>query len=70
MQGIMALMHGKGGEHMSRKMIEGLTLSTEEMKKLKEKTRELEAQGVHAAKDHSGEMNFAGCATGYCQAWA
>ena len=55
---------------MSRKMIEGLTLSTEEMKKLNEKTRELEAQGVHAAKDHSGEMNFAGCATGYCHAWA
>ena len=55
---------------MSRKMIEGLTLSTEEMKKLNEKTRELEAQGEHAAKDHSGEMNFAGCATGYCQAWA
>lgn len=55
---------------MSRKIIEGLTLSAEEMKDLNEKTRLLAAQGVQETKAHSGEMNFAGCATGYCQAWA
>ena len=59
----------KGGAQMSKKVLEALTLSADVMKALNEKTEKLEAQGVQVNEVHSGELNFAGCASGYCQAW-
>lgn len=54
---------------MGKKMLGTLTLSDDSMKALKEKKEYLEAQGVEVKGTHSGELNFAGCASGYCQAW-
>ncbi len=47
-----------------------LRLSTEAMKNISLTLTELSANGVSAAENHSGEMNFSGCASGYCMAWA
>jgi mevalonate kinase len=54
---------------MSKKILETLTISTEDMEKLNKRAENLAAKGVHVTGDHSGELNFAGCASGYCQAW-
>ncbi len=45
-------------------------LSAEMMEAIDQTMASLTASGVTAAECHSGEMNFSGCASGYCQAWA
>jgi hypothetical protein len=47
-----------------------LYLSTEIMQDIERTMVEMSANGVSAAEDHSGEMNFSGCASGSCMAWA
>ena len=37
---------------------------------IEQRMKSLTESGVSAAQDHTGEMNFSGCASGYCQAWA
>lgn len=54
---------------MNYKMENNLTLSEVSMNGLKQRMEELSAQGVKASSAHSKELNFAGCASGYCQAW-
>ena len=44
-------------------------LSEEELSVLTGRMEDLFAQGVTVSDEHSGEMNFSGCATGHCQAW-
>jgi len=45
-------------------------LSEEKMKKIEKAMEKFSENGVAVAEDHSGEMNFSGCAKGYCMAWA
>lgn len=47
-----------------------LYLSVEEMQNISQTMAKLSAEGVSVTAEHSGEMNFSGCATGHCQAWA
>ena len=44
-------------------------LSTDEMQRITQSMENLNAEGIVVSENHSGEMNFSGCATGYCQAW-
>ncbi len=44
-------------------------LNEEEMNVLTGRMEDLASQGVTVSEEHSGEMNFSGCATGHCQAW-
>ena len=44
-------------------------LNEEEMNVLTGRMDDLASQGVTVSEEHSGEMNFSGCATGHCQAW-
>ena len=44
-------------------------LSEEELSVLTGRMEDLFAQGVTVSDEHSGEMNYSGCATGHCQAW-
>lgn len=44
-------------------------LTEEALQNIEQKLEALSAKGVTAADKHSGELNFAGCASGYCQAW-
>lgn len=45
-------------------------LSAEKIQSLSQAMDKLSASGVSIAEDHSGEMNFSGCASGSCMAWA
>lgn len=47
-----------------------LYLSTEDMQNLGQAMAKLTAEGVSVSVEHSGEMNFSGCASGSCMAWA
>lgn len=58
------MINWKGGSKMST-----FYLDDSEMSKISGKMEELSAKGVVVSEEHSGEMNFAGCATGHCQAW-
>lgn len=55
---------------MSESVRRSLSLSSESISAIDKRISSLSAEGVKASQDHSGEMNFSGCATGYCQAWA
>lgn len=46
-----------------------LALQGEVMQSIKDRLESLSAQGITASQEHSGELNFNGCASGYCQAW-
>ena len=54
----------KGGFIMSN-----MLLSEMDMAVLEERLESLNAQGVAATEELSGELNMSGCATGYCMAW-
>jgi hypothetical protein len=54
---------------MGKNIVNALTLSNEMLGRLTAETERLESQGVKVSSAHSGELNFAGCASGYCQAW-
>ena len=45
-------------------------LSAEALQAIDQTMNTLAANGVAVAEDHSGEMNFSGCASGSCMAWA
>lgn len=45
-------------------------LSTETLQTIDQTMENLSANGVAVAEANSGEMNFSGCATGSCMAWA
>lgn len=47
-----------------------LYLSTSIMQRIDQAMTELSEKGISAAETHSGEMNFSGCASGSCMAWA
>lgn len=47
-----------------------LYLSAETMQSIDRTMVGLSANGASAAENHSGEMNFSGCASGSCMAWA
>ena len=46
------------------------SLSSETLQMIDQTMANLSANGVAVAEAHSGEMNFSGCATGSCMAWA
>ena len=46
-----------------------LTLNSQSMKDIEKRMEVLVSNGVKVKEEHSGEMNFSGCAKGYCQAW-
>ena len=53
-----------------RKSVMGkLTLNSQSMKDIEKRMEVLVSNGVKVKEEHSGEMNFSGCARGYCQAW-
>ncbi len=54
---------------MSKKILESLSLSESALVQLAKQTEKLTNEGVQLTEEHSGELNFAGCASGYCQAW-
>ena len=54
---------------MSEKIRSMFAISDEAMKDVTAKMSALEEEGVEVNEAVSGEMNFAGCAKGYCQAW-
>lgn len=54
---------------MSKNIKNSLTLTEKAMQSIDERLETLSAKGVQASSDHSGELNFSGCASGYCQAW-
>lgn len=45
-------------------------LSDMELQAIEATMADLKADGVEMSRVPSGEMNFSGCASGYCQAWA
>lgn len=47
-----------------------LSLSMASMHDIDQRLASLSAAGVTASTEHSGEMNFSGCASGSCMAWA
>ena len=47
-----------------------LYLPAEKLERIAQTMETLSTKGVSVAEDHSGEMNFSGCATGSCMAWA
>lgn len=47
-----------------------LSLSMESIKAIDQRLAALDEMGVVVAQEHSGEMNFSGCASGSCMAWA
>ena len=54
---------------MSERIRSMFELSDASKKVVKEKVSNLEKEGIKVSTTISGEMNFAGCAKGYCQAW-
>lgn len=46
-----------------------LSLSQNALNSIAQRMAELADSGVKVNEEHSGELNFAGCASGYCQAW-
>ena len=46
-----------------------LTLQKKKLQSIDQRMEALSAPGVKASQEHSGELNFSGCASGYCQAW-
>ncbi len=50
-------------------MMSNMLLSEMDMAVLEERLESLNAQGVAATEELSGELNMSGCATGYCMAW-
>ncbi len=71
-----ALPHGRGYYHagkeeewMSVAVKDALTLDAQAMRKLDERMETLTRDGVAVNEAPSGELNFSGCARGYCQAW-
>ena len=54
---------------MSEKIRSMFAISDEAMQDVTAKISALEDEGVKVNEAVSGEMNFAGCAKGYCQAW-
>lgn len=52
-----------------KKAINMFALSSDNMQTISAKLEAFEEKGVKASCEHSGEMNFNGCAKGYCQAW-
>lgn len=46
-----------------------LCLSEVAMKDIDKKIKDLSDKGVTSSKKHSGNLNFSGCASGYCMAW-
>lgn len=45
-------------------------LSGEALQMIDQTMAGLSANGVTLTEERSGELNFSGCATGYCMAWA
>ena len=45
-------------------------LTTPSLQMIAQTIANLSPNGVAVAEAHSGEMNFSGCATGSCMAWA
>ena len=54
---------------MSNSVKNKLVLSKNAMNDISERMNKLNADGVKILEEHSGESNFMGCRTGYCQAW-
>lgn len=46
-----------------------LILKAEEIKDLRARMDQLIKKGVRISATASGETNFSGCRSGYCQAW-
>lgn len=55
---------------MSNTTKNNVVLSTVALNEINQRMEALNAAGVEISEEHSGEMNFSGCASGYCQAWA
>lgn len=56
-------------DDMSVTIKNNLSLSQNALNSIEQRMAELAASGVKVSEGHSGELNFAGCASGYCQAW-
>ncbi len=54
---------------MSVTIKNNLSLSQNALSSIAQRMAELAESGVKVNEAHSGELNFAGCASGYCQAW-
>ncbi len=54
---------------MSKQVVESLCLNLESMQRLNDQVEKLASNGVNVSREHSGELNFSGCRSGYCQAW-
>lgn len=54
---------------MSSTIMNLFSLSEGAIKSIDKTLESLSAQGVTVNEEHTGEMNFNGCASGYCQAW-
>lgn len=55
---------------MSEKVKSMFAIGEEAIQEVTNKMSALENEGVKVSEPVSGEMNFAGCAKGHCQAWA
>lgn len=55
---------------MSEKVKNMFAINEKAMQEVTAKMLALENEGVKVSEPVSGEMNFAGCAKGHCQAWA
>lgn len=56
-------------DNMSVTIKNNLSLSQNALSSIAQRMAELAESGVKVNEAHSGELNFAGCASGYCQAW-
>lgn len=65
----VAIKYKVGGEILMKNAVKMFALSKEVNEKIDSKLNSFEKKGVKASTKHSGEMNFNGCAKGYCQAW-
>ena len=54
---------------MSSTVKRRLTLTEQNLQDIDQRLADLSAKGVKAFQEHSKELNFSGCASGYCQAW-
>ena len=55
---------------MSNKIKTKMVLSNSALDEINKRVETLSNAGVQISEEHSGEMNFSGCKSGYCQAWA
>ena len=55
---------------MSNTIKAKMALSNSVLNEIDQKLEMLNNAGVKISEEHSGEMNFSGCKSGYCQAWA